>query len=84
MVPGWSDDSRAWALGLALREANQCPRGHDLTESSNTDWRWKANEPIVCLACSALNSEMKRHEKNPMHQSQLFSVRKVPAPKRRG
>lgn len=84
VIPGWSDDARAWALGLALREAHECPRGHFLPESSHTDWRWKADEPLVCFACSALNSEMTKHKDDKLLHSQLFSVHKVPAPKKRG
>ena len=80
-MPGWTDEDRAWALGLALREAQQCPRGHYLPESSNDDWRWIADEPLICLACSAQHSAMERQKDSSVRSSQLFSVHKVPRPK---
>lgn len=82
VVPGWSDDARAWALGLALRESVQCPYGHDLNESSNTDWLWKADEPLVCLACVALHGAQDKYKDSPVRRAQLHSVHKVPAPGR--
>ena len=80
-IPGWSPEDRAWALALALREAAECPRGHDLTESSHTDWLWKADEPLVCLACVALDAGMDRQKDSPIRRAQLHSVHKYPAPK---
>ncbi len=84
--PGWSDDDRAWALGLALHEAYRCPRGHDLTESTDPAWLWHAADPLVCLACVALDNAVDKYKDNPHRRAQLHSVKKVPRPqkKRRG
>lgn len=79
--PGWSDDDRAWALGLALREANQCPHGHDLSESTDYDYRWVPEPPIVCLACVALEAAAKANAKHPQHRAMLYRLNKRPRPK---
>ena len=81
--PGWSDDARAWALGLAMREAAQCHRGHDLIESLDYDFMWKPRLPSVCFACVALEAEVKKHEKDPHARAMLHSFEKVPRPKRK-
>lgn len=83
VTPGWSDTDRAWALALAQREAAQCPRGHDLADSLDPQWRWEMNDPAVCLACVAMDEGAKRYEKHPQHRAMLHSVRKVPRPKKR-
>lgn len=77
-APGWADDDRAWALALAEREATQCPRGHDLTESLDERWLWQPNKPAVCLACLALHEDIRAHEKDPQHRAMLHTVSKVP------
>ena len=81
-VPGWTDEDRAWALGLALREANQCPRGHDLAEALSDEWKWVPDLPLVCNACEALGASVKRAEKDPRHAAMLHRLTKVPRPKR--
>ena len=81
--PGWSEDNRAWALGLALHEEHQCPRGHDLAESSSDEWNWVPLDAITCLACAALNSAADRDKDNPLRRANLYAVKKVPRPKRR-
>lgn len=86
--PGWSDDARAWALALSLREANQCPRGHDLAESLDPAWKWDPLPPAVCNACVAEGASIDKHQKDPRHRAMLHIVKKVPRPqpkkKRRG
>lgn len=83
VIPGWSDDDRAWALGLSLRDANRCPRGHDLTESLDYEsWKWIANDPAICWACVVEHDSMKRNEKHNYRAAMLHSVHKVPRPKR--
>ena len=82
LVPGWTDEDRAWALGLALNEANRCPRGHDLVESLSDDWRWVPDLPLVCNACVALDAAVKRTEKDHRHRAMLHRLTKVPRPKR--
>lgn len=79
--PGWSEVARAWALGLALREDAQCPRGHDLTESLDEQWKWEPQLPYVCFACVAHEAAVKRHEKDPYHRAMLHTLKKVPRPK---
>lgn len=82
--PGWSDDDRAWALGLQLREDNQCSRcGHDLNEALDPAYLWKPNPPAVCLACVGLQGSMKKHEKHQHHRAMLHTVTKVEKPKPR-
>lgn len=81
--PGWSDDDRAWALGLALREADRCPRGHDLAESTDWEFQWVPQPPLVCLACVALESAGKKHDKDPRARAMLHPLKKVPRPKRK-
>lgn len=80
-VPGWTSDDRAWALGLSIREAAQCPRGHDLTESLDYGWKWEPQPPAVCFACAALEGSVKKHEKDPHARAMLHSLRKVKRPK---
>lgn len=92
-IPGWSDDDRAWAIGLgraeAIHQAGLCPRGHALAESSvhDPEVAWVGEEPIVCLACLALESSIEkanaRKSSGPVSRSRLFQVRKV-SRKRRG
>jgi hypothetical protein len=77
-VPGWTDEDRAWALGLQLRDDHLCPRGHDLTDSTDERWRWVPQAPVVCHACVAVEQEAKRRAKDPDHRSMLFPVKKVP------
>jgi len=77
VVPGWTDEDRAWALALTLREANRCPHGHDLTESLDTEhWRYEPEPPAVCNACLVLNAAVTSYEKDPRHRSMLFAVTK--------
>lgn len=84
VVPGWTDEDRAWALGLALRDGDRCPRGHDLSESLDTEnWRYEVGPPAVCNACEALSAAEKAHEKDPRHSSMLYSLTKRPRPKKR-
>ena len=83
-VPGWTDRDRAWALGLAEREAAQCPRGHHLPDSLDDQWQWVPDDPYVCLACVALDAAMKAHEKDPDHRAMLHTLTKKPRPKRGG
>ena len=78
--PGWTDDARAWALGLAEREAAQCSRGHDLTESLDDAWKWLPLPPAVCNACVALDSAVEAHKTDPRHRAMLHSLQKVPRP----
>jgi hypothetical protein len=81
-VPGWTADDRAWALGLALRESAECPRGHDLTESLDYDsWKWVPQPPAICFACAALEATVDKHKKDPHARSMLHSLHKVPRPK---
>ena len=69
-------------MALSMREAAQCPRGHDLTESLNYEaWKWVPAPPAVCHACVALDGAEKKHEKNPHHRAMLHSLHKVPRPK---
>lgn len=81
--PGWSDENRAWALGLTLREANRCPGcGGDLHETTDPDYRWVPDTPITCLRCVGLSAASKATEKtDPHHRQILHTVRKVPRPK---
>ena len=78
--PGWSSEDRAWALGLQFRDAMQCPRGHDLTDSLDPAWKWVAQPPFVCNACVAQAQAEKRFEKHPHHRAMLHSVKKTPRP----
>ena len=83
LVPGWTDEDRAWALGLSLRESMLCPHGHDLAESADYEaWRWDAADPLICWACVAQNSAIERSAKHPYHRSMLHAVHKRPRPKR--
>lgn len=92
--PGWSDEARAWALGLSLRQAHLCPRGHDLVDSLAIDdngdpvWKFVPDLPLVCFACEAMDTSVEKHAKDPRHRAMLHSVHKVPRPprpkKRRG
>ena len=85
--PGWSEEDRAWALALTLRESAQCSRGHDLTESLDDAWKWLPLPPAVCNACVALDSAVEAHKNDPRHRAMLHSLQKVPRPpkpKRKG
>jgi hypothetical protein len=85
VIPGWSDMDRAWALGLALREASQCPNGHDLAESLDYEFMWIPELPLVCLQCVSLENAIKAHEKDPRRRAMIHRLKKVhrPKPKKR-
>ena len=70
-----------WALGLAKREANRCPRGHDLAESTNYDFMWIPQPPVICYACLASEAAVKEHEKDARHRAMLHPLKKAPRPK---
>lgn len=81
-TPGWSDEDRAWALGLALRDANRCPGcGGDLHETLDYDYRWVPEPPVKCLRCVGLHAASKGFEKDPDRRAILHTVKKVPRPK---
>jgi hypothetical protein len=80
-VPGWTSDDRAWALGLTEYEATRCPRGHNLAESLDKEWKWIPDPPVVCFACVALDNTVKAYENHPEHRAMLHSLHKVPRPK---
>lgn len=85
-IPGWSIEDQAWALALQLREAAQCPRGHDLSESlaaDSNEFLWQPNPPIVCKACVGLEQSVKASEKHEHRRSMVHSVKKVSKPKPR-
>lgn len=80
--PGWSDESRAWALGLATREANECRRcGGDLHETLDDDYMWRPLPPAICKRCVGLRNAAKKHEKHDDAASMLHLVEKVAKPK---
>lgn len=82
--PGWSDEDRMWALGLAEREASQCPGcGGDLVETLDYEFKWVPQPPSVCLRCVGLQTARKATEKDPYHRAMLHTVKKVPRPKRK-
>lgn len=84
--PGWSPEDRAWALGLALREATQCPHGHDLAEQLADDadqWIYVPTKPITCHACVASAAGVKKFEKHPDRHALLFGVERRPKPTRK-
>lgn len=87
-VPGWSAQDRAYALALALREAAQCPRGHDLgvqlADDAN-EWIYVAEKPIICHACVAQEAAMQSFEKHPERHAMLHRVtrKRKPTPRKR-
>lgn len=80
--PEWDEQSRTWALALAMREAGECRRcGGDLAETLDYDFKWVPEPPAVCLRCAALQDDEKKQAKHPQHAAMIHRVRKVPRPK---
>lgn len=76
--PGWADMDRAWALGLALREAGTCPGcGGDLAETLDPDWKWIPEDPAECFRCGAIHASQKAFEKDQRARSLLHGAKKV-------
>lgn len=69
-----------WALGLAKREAHRCPRGHDLAESLDPEWKWVPLPPLVCNACVAEQASAEKHQNDVRARAMLHRVQKVPRP----
>lgn len=78
----WDADARAWALGLALREADECQRcGGDLHETLDYDaWKWEPQPPAVCLRCLALTTDREKYAKHPERAGMIHLVAKKPRP----
>lgn len=82
--PGWSEDDRTWALALTLRDASHCPGcGGDLAETTDYDYRWVPEKPVVCFRCVGSQAAVKATEKDPWHRAMLHPVKKVPRKRRR-
>jgi hypothetical protein len=80
-IPGWSADDQAWALSLLAYEANRCPGcGGDLHETTDPEYLWRPEPPVVCLRCVGLEAAVKQHEKDPRHRAMLHHVAKVKKP----
>ena len=83
--PGWDEDSRAWALALALREDNECRRcGGDLVETLDYErWKFEPLPSAVCLRCLALVQSRETHQKHPEAAGMIHLAVKKPRPPRR-
>lgn len=83
--PEWDADQRAWMLGLAMREAEECNRcGGDLTETLDYEkWNWVPQPPAVCLRCLALNKDQEKYAKHPERAGMIYHVAKVPRKQRK-
>lgn len=81
--PGWSERDRSFALGLSMRQAAECPRGHGLAEQlapDAADWLYVPDKPITCQACVALDAAAKAFEKHPEKHAMLHRVKRVRKP----
>lgn len=79
--PGWSDTDRAYALGLAAREAGECRRcGGDLNETLDDRWKWMPLPPVVCHRCVGMRHSEHQQKDHPYHASMIHQVAKVPNP----
>lgn len=68
-------------LGLALREASECRRcGGDLGLTTDWQWKWVPQPPIVCLRCVALHVDEHDHRDHPQRSGMIHRVTKVPRP----
>jgi hypothetical protein len=65
--PLWHDDDRAWALALALEEANDCPScGWPLDETTDPDTEERWRTAIVrCHRCTAREVAGHQHGQSP-------------------
>jgi len=80
----WDADARAWALGLAMREAAECRRcGGDLGETTDYDLQWTPQPPVVCLRCVALQAAEKGAAKHPFKGAMIHRVTKHKRPQRK-
>lgn len=81
----WGADGRAWALGLAAREAAECRKcGGDLNETTDYEaWRWLPQPPVVCLRCVALAEDERKHKDHVQRAGMIHRVAKAPRPKRK-
>jgi len=71
-------------LGLAMREAGECQRCHgDLGETTDYNWRWLPQPPIVCLRCAALQASEHNAAKHPQRGAMIHHVTKRPRPQRK-
>lgn len=81
-IPGWSADDQAWALSLLAWEAAKCSGcGGDLRETTDPDYLWRPEPPIVCFRCIGFENAAKRWEKDPQRRAMLFRLEKVKKPK---
>jgi len=83
--PEWDDESRAWALALALREDNECRRcGGDMVETLDYDrWKFEPLPPAVCYRCLALAQSRDANQKHPMSAGMIHLAVKKPRPPRK-
>lgn len=72
-------------LALAMREAAECRRcGGDLTETTNYDYRWDPEPPIVCLRCVALHTQEHDYRDHADKAGLIYQVKRVLRSLRRG
>jgi hypothetical protein len=80
--PEWDDESRSWALALALREELECRRcGGDLVETTNYDNKFLPLDPLVCLNCISLRQSEKDYAKHPHAAGMIHRTKRVDRPK---
>ena len=69
-----------------MREAAECQRcGGDLHETLDYDsWAWRAQEPLMCLRCAALQASEKKYHDHDQRGALIHRVEKVKRRRRPG
>lgn len=73
----WSDQDRAWALGLAAVEADECDgcgQSIERSTSPDTEGLWDAPPPHRCHACTALAERIGAYREAKYPQALRFYV----------
>lgn len=83
VAPPWDLADVALALALDIVEGETCTGcGHRLAESTDpaNEGRYRADPPVLCHACTALDQGTQPYREHPHPQALRFAVRLRPAP----